>query len=183
MSVLPQIYSIPVGWSELDALTASFFRQSAGKWLSQRRYYTLKNAETQEVVSQLTIRFLDQGCQELEDLARLHGLAQIDGITSGVATAWESNYIGPSPRQLTGESTFGVAGNLLYRDRGFSTPKPVIAEYAMRDANTMTLRTEYNNNVFEEEVKLIGEQYRTRQTVISRAGEEQMIGQYLEIRQ
>jgi hypothetical protein len=36
--------------------------------------------------------------------------------------------------------------------------------------------------VFEEELKLIGENYRTRQTIISRAGEQQMIGQYLEKR-
>jgi hypothetical protein len=52
----------------------------------------------------------------------------------------------------------------------------------MRDEKTMCLRTEYSGNVFEEEIKLIGTQYRTRQTIISRAGEEVMIGQYLETR-
>jgi len=36
--------------------------------------------------------------------------------------------------------------------------------------------------VFEEELKLIGREYRTRQTIISCAGEQQMIGQYLEKR-
>jgi len=43
----------------------------------------------------------------------------------------------------------------------------------------MVLRSEYSGNAFEEEVKLIGTQYRTRQTIISCAGEEQMIEQYL----
>lgn len=52
----------------------------------------------------------------------------------------------------------------------------------MRDARTLCLRTEYGGNAFEEEIKLIGTQYRTRQTIISRLGEEQLIGQYLEIR-
>ncbi|HAC65459.1 MAG TPA: phycobiliprotein lyase, partial [Cyanothece sp. UBA12306] len=47
---------------------------------------------------------------------------------------------------------------------------------------TLGLRSEYNGSVFEEEIKLIGESYRTRQTIISRAGEEVMIGQYLEKR-
>ena len=47
---------------------------------------------------------------------------------------------------------------------------------------TLYLRTEYNGSVFEEELKLIGSKYRTRQTIISRAGEELMIGQYLEKR-
>jgi hypothetical protein len=46
----------------------------------------------------------------------------------------------------------------------------------------MCLKTEYGGNAFEEEIKLVGSQYRTRQTIISRAGEEQMIGQYLEKR-
>ncbi|MEH2096143.1 phycobiliprotein lyase, partial [Nostoc sp.] len=39
-----------------------------------------------------------------------------------------------------------------------------------------------NGSVFEEELKLIGSKYRTRQTIISRAGEQLMIGQYLEKR-
>jgi CpeS-like protein len=52
----------------------------------------------------------------------------------------------------------------------------------MRDPKTMHLRTEYSGSVFEEEIKLIGAGHRTRQTIISRAGEEIMIGQYLERR-
>jgi hypothetical protein len=52
----------------------------------------------------------------------------------------------------------------------------------MREAKTMHLRTEYGGSAFEEEIKLIGTNYRTRQTIISRAGEEIMIGQYLERR-
>jgi len=43
-------------------------------------------------------------------------------------------------------------------------------------------RTEYNGSVFEEEIKQIGANYRTRQTIISRTAEHKMIGQYLEKR-
>jgi CpeS-like protein len=46
----------------------------------------------------------------------------------------------------------------------------------------MCLKTEYQGSVFEEEIKLVGEKYRTRQTIISRAGEQVTIGQYLEKR-
>ena len=182
----------------LDALVQAFFQQSEGNWRSQRRYYTLNDGETQEVVSLLTVRFLEKGCEDLRQLARLHELTNETMLTCGVLTTWESNYVGPSPRQTQGSTIFGVAGTQLYRDRGFSTSKPIIAQFSMRDARTMCLRTEYSGNVFEEEVKLIGTQhsagggsggarkaqaqYRTRQTIISRAGEEQMIGQYLETR-
>ena len=46
----------------------------------------------------------------------------------------------------------------------------------------MILKTAYDGSSFEEEIKLIGDRTRTRQTIIKRAGEEQMIGQYLEKR-
>lgn len=163
-------------------LVVDYFRLSEGQWHSDRRYYTLKSGETQEVVSLITVRFLAQGSAELIQLAQMHELPDLSVLTSGALTTWESNYIGPSPKKMDGSTVFGVAGNLLYRDRGFSTPKPVTAQFYMRDPKTMCLRTEYGNSVFEEEIKLIGTNYRTRQTIISRAGEEQMIGQYLEKR-
>ncbi|NET36219.1 MAG: phycobiliprotein lyase [Cyanothece sp. SIO1E1] len=166
----------------LELLAPAFFRQSAGNWRSQRRYYPLKDGETQEVVSLLTVRFLESGHEDLRRLAQLHHLTDETALTCGVLTTWESNYVSPGPRQIKGSTVFGVKGNQLYRDRGFSTSKPVVAQFFMRDAHTMCLRTEYSGNAFEEEVKLVGNQYRTRQTIISRAGEEVMIGQYLETR-
>lgn len=164
-----------------DTLVEAFFQQCQGEWRSQRRYYTLKDGETQEVISQIAIKFLPRGSADLIQLAHLH---QLDGdsLTSGALTTWESNYIGPSPKTMTGSTLFGVSGELLYRDRGFSTHKPITAKFYMRDPKTMCLRTEYSSNIYEEEIRLVGSQYRTRQTIISRAGEEQMIGQYLETR-
>jgi hypothetical protein len=174
-------FSLPLVQS-LDLLVQDFFQQSEGNWRSQRRYYTLRDGETQEVVSLLTVQILEQGCEELRQLACLHELTDEAMLTCGALTTWESNYVGPSARQTTGSTVFGVEGTQLYRDRGFATSKPVIAQFSMRDARTMCLRTEYSGNAFEEEIKLIGTQYRTRQTIISRFGEEQMIGQYLETR-
>ncbi|MBH8574788.1 phycobiliprotein lyase [Nostocaceae cyanobacterium CENA369] len=165
-----------------ESMVEEFFRQSEGNWRSQRRYYTLKDGETQEVISSIAVHFLEQGNEELIQLARLHKLADETMLKCGALTTWESNYIGPSPKQSTGATVFGVLGTALHRDRGFSTSKPIVAQFTMRDPKTMCLRTEYSKNVFEEELRLIGTQYRTRQTIISRAGEEQMIGQYLEKR-
>ncbi|NEP43050.1 MAG: phycobiliprotein lyase, partial [Okeania sp. SIO2H7] len=68
----------------------------------------------------------------------------------------------------------GFISSLIYH--------PIIAGYHLSDPNTLCLRTEYNGSVFEEEIKQIGHKYRTRQTIISRAGEQKMIGQYLEKR-
>lgn len=166
----------------LTEIVAEYFRQSEGEWESRRRYYTLKSGDIQEVVSQLTVRALERGCPELQKLAQKHQLDDENAMLCGAYTTWESDYIGPSPKKMKGSTVFGVIGDVLYRDRGFSTSKPVTAQFQMRDPNTMCLHTEYRGDSFDEEIKLIGTQYRTRQTIIKRAGEEHMIGQYLETR-
>lgn len=168
--------------SEFLKYVAEFFQQSAGQWHSQRRYYTLPDGETKEMVSLISVQFLEQGCAQLEKLAQLHELNPPDILTCGSYVAWESTDSVSGRKQSKGSTLFGVLGTTLYRDRGFATPKPVTAQYYFSNPQTMCLKTEYNGSVFEEELKLIGHNYRTRQTIISRAGEQQMIGQYLEKR-
>ncbi|MEM9506333.1 MAG: phycobiliprotein lyase [Cyanobacteria bacterium P01_E01_bin.35] len=167
----------------LQSLAIDFFRKSAGTWNSQRRYYSLNNnAEPQEVTSVLNISFVEQGDLELIKLAQAHQLSDSEAIVCGTKVNWESNYTNQNRKPVSGSTVFGVQGNILYRDRGFATPNPIIAVCSFSHPETMTLRTEYNANVFEEEIKLVGSKYRTRQTIISRAGQEITIGQYLEKR-
>ncbi|MEY2858250.1 MAG: hypothetical protein RLZZ74_2562 [Cyanobacteriota bacterium] len=167
----------------LESLAVDFFHQSAGSWNSKRRYYTLnEDVEPQEVESSLKVSFLPQGAPELIELAQSHQLEDLAALVCGTKVTWSSNYTKQNRKPIIGSTVFGIKGNILYRDRGFATPKPVIAICSFINAETMNLRTEYNANVFEEEIKLIGSKYRTRQTIISRAGEEITIGQYLEQR-
>lgn len=168
----------------LESLAVEFFRQSEGRWHSQRRYYTLnKDVEPQEVESILTINFLNQDAPELTELAQLHQLGKSKALVCGTKISWKSNYTGTIRKPSTGSTIFGIAGDKLYRDRGFATSSPVIATFTFTNPQTLCLSTEYNNSVFQEEIKFVGQNYRTRQTIISRAGQEIMIGQYLEKRQ
>ncbi|MEL7524029.1 MAG: phycobiliprotein lyase, partial [Cyanobacteria bacterium J06553_1] len=166
-----------------QALAVDFFHKSEGNWNSQRRYYSLnQDVEPQEVESELEITFLAQGASELIELAQSHQLENLSSLVCGTKVSWTSNYTNQNRKPVVGSTVFGIQGNIIYRDRGFATPKPVIAVCSFANAETMSLRTEYNSNVFEEEIKLVGSKYRTRQTIISRAGEEITIGQYLEQR-
>ncbi|MBW4482519.1 MAG: phycobiliprotein lyase [Tildeniella torsiva UHER 1998/13D] len=165
-----------------EPLVQAFFQETAGDWRSERRYYTLKSGETQEVVSQITIEFLEAGAAQLLELADLHQLDAQQPLICGTTVTWESEYVGTGKKPVAGSTIFGVRGTTLYRDRGFATHKPVTAQYHFNDSRTLVLKTQYNDSSFEEELRLIGQRYRTRQTVISRAGEEIMIGQYLETR-
>jgi hypothetical protein len=135
------------------------------------------------MVSLITIRFLPQGCSELQTLAQLHGLSDPTSLVCGAEVRWNSADSVSGQKQSQGDTLFGVLGTTLYRDRGFATTKPITADYYFNNPETLCLRTEYKGSVFEEELKLIGQHYRTRQTIISRAGEQVMIGQYLEKRQ
>lgn len=178
MTSLPQLAQT----ADESLKVAEFFQQSAGRWRSERRYYTLPDGETKEMVSLITIQFLEQGCAQLQQLAQLHELSDPTALTCGAYVAWESKDSVSGGKQSKGSTVFGVLGTTLYRDRGFATSKPVTAEYYFPSPKTLCLRTEYNGSVFEEELKLIGRNYRTRQTIISRALEQLMIGQYLEKR-
>lgn len=166
----------------VEPLVATFFRTCEGDWRSERRYYTLKSGDCQEVVSYINIRFLAEGCPELAHLAHLHELPPETTLVCGAQVTWESNYVNTGKKPVSGSTLFGVRGEVLYRDRGFATSKPVTADYFFREPRTMVLKTAYNGSSFEEEIKLVGDRTRTRQTIISRAGEEVMIGQYLEQR-
>lgn len=165
-----------------ESLIAAFFRKSEGHWRSERRYYTLPDGNTKEVVSLITIRFLEQGCDELLELQRLHNLPEEMLLTCGALVSWKSSDSETGRQESEDSTVFGALGDILYRDRGFATTKPVTAEFYFTNPQTLCLRTEYKGSVFEEELKLVGEKYRTRQTIISRAGEQKMIGQYLEKR-
>jgi hypothetical protein len=168
----------------LEAAAQAFFLRSVGEWRSQRRYYTLASEQTQEVESYLTIKFLAPDSEELRLLACKHELGAEFQFRCGALVTWESHYLNVAAKQKPslGSTMFGIKDNLMYRDRGFSTSKPVTAEFRMRGAHSLCLKTAYNGCSFEEEIRMVGDRYRTRQTIICRAGEEQMIGQYLEKR-
>jgi len=165
-----------------ESLIADFFQKSAGQWRSERRYYTLPDGDTKEMVSLLQIRFLEPGCEELVTLAGLHELSDETVLTCGAEVIWDSAESVSGRKQSQGSTLFGALGSVLYRDRGFATTKPVTADFYFTNPQTLTLRTDYKGSSFEEEIKLVGQLYRTRQTIISREGEQQMIGQYLEKR-
>lgn len=168
--------------SSLEQLISDFFQRSEGSWRSERRYFTLPQGQVQEVESLISIEYLSQGCEALRELARLHELEDETLMTCGAAVTWDSQNSILGKDMSKGSTLFGIQGAVMYRDRGFATPKPITASFSFSNPETLALRTEYQGSVFEEEIKLIGTKYRTRQTIISRSGEQVMIGQYIEKR-
>jgi hypothetical protein len=134
------------------------------------------------VESVIDIDFLEADHPDLNALAAAHGLP-VGTLRAGTNIRWESRYLTATRKPATGFTTIGVGdGDWIYRDRGFSSPEPVTAAVNFVNPDTMRLVTTYGHSVFEEEIKLVGDKYRTRQTIATRSGAEVLIGQYLETR-
>jgi hypothetical protein len=176
--------SVAIAQTSVEQSVEQFLRQSAGKWHSQRRYYTLNsnNNPILEATSKIEVVFLDGDRPELQELAQLHRLTEDQPFSCGSKVTWHSTYTNANRQSLIGETLFGIKGNALYRDRGFSNAQPVVANFEMPSPQLLRLYSAYDGASFEEEIKLIGQAYRTRQTIITKAGREVMIGQYLETR-
>lgn len=53
-------FSIDTARILAESLVTAFFQETAGDWRSERRYYTLSSGETQAVISQIHIEFLNR---------------------------------------------------------------------------------------------------------------------------
>ncbi|HEY9620167.1 MAG TPA: phycobiliprotein lyase [Crinalium sp.] len=164
------------------ALIQNFFQQTSGDWRSERRYYTLPSGDTQEIISMITVKFLAPGSDELLQLAQIHQLADESTLLCGSYVTWDSKDAISGRHVSDGTTIFGVSETQMYRDRGYATLEPVLADFHLPNPETLQLRTEYNNSLFEEEIRLVGSRYRTRQTIVTKAGKQRLIGQYLETR-
>ncbi|HAC66086.1 MAG TPA: phycobiliprotein lyase, partial [Cyanothece sp. UBA12306] len=124
--------SVQIAQLSQETLVKEFFEKSEGNWHSQRRYYTLTpDVATKEMTSIITVEFLEQGCPQLIKLAKAHSLENETALVCGSYVGWESKSIENNRKISKGSTIFGVLGNILYRDRGFATPKPVKAAYSM----------------------------------------------------
>jgi hypothetical protein len=163
-----------------ESFIKNFLQESEGKWCSERRYYALPNGKIKDVKKTVTMRFVDQGSPELIELAQLHKLDENFPITCGSYVEWSNIDLDTGDEGAKRWTVLGTLGTTMYFGRNFPVPRLVVAQYCFRDAKTIYLWTEENGSLFEEELKLIGKNYRTRQTIISRGGEQNMIAQYIE---
>ncbi|MGB3637658.1 MAG: phycobiliprotein lyase, partial [Rivularia sp. (in: cyanobacteria)] len=89
------------------SLIAEFFRESVGKWNSERRYYTLPDGKTKEVASIISIRFLEAGCDELLSLAQMHELDESTVLSCGAEVSWQSTNAVTQAKESNGLTLFG----------------------------------------------------------------------------
>ena len=141
----------------LDSLEVNefitWFERSVGEWKSSRRYLYGKKRKPGNYDTSFSV--------DVED--------------NKVKVSWDGD-------ASSGEMNMIVDGHMLRRDRGYSTPDPTDSAMSMIDHNTVVFITSYDGQTFREEIRLLNDDVRLRQTVCTEDGVITLVGQYFEER-
>lgn len=146
-------------------LFKEFMRRTEGKWVSQRRYLYPKTSSIENLSSDLVVRFEGEEGEEFR-----------------VILSWKTLAVETGKLVSEGEMLTEAKDGKLYRNVGYLSDEPTICEVEMVDADCVVLSTSYCNMNFREEIRLVGEDIRLRQTLGMRGVEVFMVGQYYETR-
>lgn len=138
---------------------SEWFDRTVGKWSSNRRYIYLKNNKIENIDTVFIIRKNDDGMYTL-------------GWNSAIQNKEVSE----------GLMHVAIVGDRLMRSCGYMTEKETVCHIKMIDQNTILLETEYDGMQFREEIRLLDDDTRLRQTVGMKNGKRFLVGQYYETR-
>lgn len=140
-----------------------WFKRSEGEWISNRRYYYESSGKNQLVKSDLLVELSDAESGEFR-----------------VKLIWDSTGDSSSQGEMICE--FDSDSSTLYRNIGYMTSSPTNSHVTMLDDDTILFKTEYDGMVFREEIRLIDEDIRLRQTLGWKNNTVMLAGQYYEKR-
>lgn len=131
-----------------DALT--FFRQSCGRWRSQRSNHHLLHRRAEAGASLIIVEELLQGDERLLKIAELNKEDPLR-IIGGCWVRWSGSMAWDKAGEAHEDETgFGLIPTdssgregLLLRDRGYAEKAPVAGEFKMDDQDGLVLKTDY----------------------------------------
>lgn len=140
-----------------------WFKRSEGQWVSNRRYYYESSGKNQLVKSDLAVQLSESESKEFK-----------------VKLIWDSTGDVSSQGEMLCE--FDSDSYILHRNIGYMTSDPTESHVTMLDEDTILFKTEYDGMVFREEIRLIDEDIRLRQTLGWKNNTVMLAGQYYEKR-
>ena len=146
----------------------SWFDRCVGSWNSDRRY----------------LYFNDRG--SITQLIKTRFVTTATGENK-YEVAWSSDVVTPTG-EIMAEASGGTMrlelhNDLLVRDIGYFSKKPTECRLELIDDDTVVFNTSYGGSNYREEIRLVGENIRLRQTVgFTDIGDLSIAGQYFETR-
>lgn len=156
----------------------AFFRQSAGRWRSQRATHHLAFRRAEVGDSTIEVGTLEPTDERIVALCKLH---QIDPALAvgGSAVQWlgamswdregEGNHEGQTAFAIVPDVDQPHQGRLL-RERGYAEIVPVVGRYVMDDDDGLVLLTEYETMSSQERFWFVGKNVRFRTSAVKRFG-------------
>lgn len=154
-----------------DAL--SFFRQSCGRWRSQRSNHHLVHRRAEAGASLIIVEELVQGDDRLKQIAELN---QQDHkrIIGGCWVRWSGSMAWDKAGEAHEDETgFGLIptdergrSGLLLRDRGYAEKAPVAGQFHMDDQDGLILNTDYEIMSTLERFWFVGPDVRLRTSTV-----------------
>ena len=151
----------------------SFFRQSCGRWHSQRSSHHLLHRRAEAGGSLIVVDPLEANDAALAAIAVLH---QQDParLVGGCRVRWSGSMAWDKAGEThEGESVFGLIptdergrAGLLLRDRGYAETAPVAGEFSMDERDALLLTTAYETMSSLERFSFAGPDVRLRTSTV-----------------
>lgn len=147
----------------------TFMERSAGQWLSQRRYLYPRSNKLENLSSRLCVTYTVTSELPEEFKTEL---------------TWETHSVETEKVVSEGEMLTEGRNGKLYRNVGYMSEDPTVSTIKVIDKDCLVFLTSYSGMDFREEIRLIGEDIRLRQTLGRKAKSNDvfLIGQYYETR-
>ncbi len=158
-----------------------FFKQNAGKWLSQRTSHDLNSQQMEAGKSELQIEFLDHNDPDVTQLCQQY---QIDPALSsgGWRVKWDGT-LGQSEKKQTGATILVTIPDQEQANQGKMLQKTgEISRYSLSHDQVLTLITETDSMYTEECLWFASPNLRQRTSVIKDQNGFSIASFYSEIR-
>jgi len=154
-----------------DAL--SFFRQSCGRWRSQRSNHHLLHRRAEAGASLIVVEELIKGDERLSQTAELNGY-EPERIIGGCWVRWSGSMAwDKAGENHEDETIFGLIpsdesgrSGLLLRDRGYAEKPPVAGHFSMDKQDGLILVTDYGMMSSYERFWFLGTDVRLRSSTL-----------------
>ncbi len=151
----------------------SFFRQSCGRWRSQRSSHHLLHRRAEAGDSWIEVVELQADDPRLVAIAELHG-QDPGALVGGCRVTWNASMAWDKAGEAhEGESVFGLIPTddqgrqgLLLRDRGYAETAPVAGHFAMDERDGLLLTTSYETMNSLERFSFAGPNVRLRTSTV-----------------
>ena len=133
-----------------------WFKRCVGSWSSYRRY--LYNSST-----------------EPDNITTYFSMTQTGDHS--FCLSWGSD-------RNSGEMNFDIDGDVVHRDIGYYSSAPTDSRMESIDEDTIVFHTSYGGITYREEIRLLlDDSVRLRQTIGTKNGKVNVVGQYYETRE